>query len=556
MRARCFLRCRAYLSDLCILFYLQKANSRFESGGTAVYDERAVFQDAAMSFGSHRLVYVSYAAVAVLAACQPGRLIGPQPRAEQQSPDGALTIPGDGPLAPPADGPLPPPADGQATADSTKPPPKDSDGDGVGDATDNCPSVKNAGQQDYDKDGVGDACTKQDGTVAHPLIIPYVGGHYVFTDSRNTSLSPSDAIDKYPPSSADESGKEYIYAFRVDQPTRFAAEVSAPVPSGVDIDVHLLSSLKPPKLVQRHDLVITTTLAPGVHYLALDSYLGKMGSYILDASFRPKTPPAADTFNAYLLKAVAQIKANYGLLGYASAVLTHDMQYGGKGPVKASKPPKTMCVAAVMEVILTAMQIYAKDQGNNKVFDFLPIKSFQSLASGNLRAHLWVNFKINSRGSADALRHFGMGMTVPFKELSPGSLINLNRTTGTGHAVIFISFIDDKGVEYSTHNSSVIGFKYYSSQGGYDAGAGGFDYRYAIFSKYGSPSMPGKRDTKVVQSDDQKYLNTGVMYAPARWLASSWSKPGASPAMPPRAQVFSVFDARRFDGRTVDDQLR
>ena len=37
------------------------------------------------------------------------------------------------------------------------------------------------------------------------------------------------------------------------------------------------------------------------------------------------------------------------------------MPVGTYGTVKASQPPRTMCVAAVMEVILTAMQIYAEE---------------------------------------------------------------------------------------------------------------------------------------------------------------------------------------------------
>lgn len=437
--------------------------------------------------------------------------------------------------------------------DSKVPVGPDTDKDGVVDALDNCPTTANSNQADYNKDGKGDACTQQDGTVSYPFIIPYNGGHYAFTDARNTASSLSDAIDTYPTSTADESGKEYIYAFRVDQTVRFAAEVTKPEPTGVDIDVHLLSALSPVTLIGRDDLVVHATLKPGIYYLSLDSFQGKMGVYTLDVMIRPQTLAATDTFNAYLLKAVTELKAKYGLLGYDSAVLTHDISYGSKGTISATKPPRTMCVAAVMEVILTAMQIYAKDTGDSTIFDFLPKKSFETLSSPYLKAHLWVNYTINAGGSADAVRHFGMGMTVPFKELSPGSFINLNRTSGSGHAVIFLSFIDISGKEYTTWNSNIIGFKYFSSQGGYDAGSGGLDYRYAIFSKYGSPAMPYKRDLNVIESDSQVYLNTGLMLAPSRWLRTSWSKPASSPALPPRPEIWSRFDAKRFAPLTADD---
>jgi hypothetical protein len=41
---------------------------------------------------------------------------------------------------------------------TTSAPPADADGDGVPDATDNCPAVANPDQADADGDGAGDAC--------------------------------------------------------------------------------------------------------------------------------------------------------------------------------------------------------------------------------------------------------------------------------------------------------------------------------------------------------------------------------------------------------------
>jgi len=380
-------------------------------------------------------------------------------------------------------------------------------------------------------------------TLTQPLPVPYV-----FTDVRDTRNATSSVFNTYPPNTLDQSGAEFIYAFTLDRAVYFSVEVAAPEPTGVDIDLHLLSSLEPLVLVARADKVITTELGPGTYYVTADSFQGKVGRYVLDLTVRPKLADGPETFNVYMLKAVEQLYANYGKLGYDSAVLTHDIAYGSYGTINATKPPRTMCVAAVMEVILTAMQIYATETGDQSVWDYLPRTSYATLNTGNIKAHLWVNFDINSRGSGDALRHFGMGMTVPFEELRPGGVINLNRTTGSGHAVVFLSFIDITGQEYTTHNSSVVGFKYFSSQGSYDDG--GLDYRYAVFSQHGSPTMPYKRDVNVIYSTDQKFLNTGVMYHPSQWLPTSWSRGIRGESGPD-----SVFDPIYFDGVTVDDGI-
>ena len=197
----------------------------------------------------------------------------------------------DGAAPPKKDGP-PVRKDGAGPApDGKVPPAKDSDKDTIPDGKDNCPKTPNPGQSDYNKDGVGDACTKQDGTMAFPFIIIDNGGHMVFTETRDTSKSSSSVVKSYPPSTADESGKEYFYVFALERKVRFSAEVAAPEPSGVDIDVHLLSSLKPLKLVSRGDKMVFATLGKGVHYLALDSYKGKVGAYTLDVTLRPFNPP-------------------------------------------------------------------------------------------------------------------------------------------------------------------------------------------------------------------------------------------------------------------------
>jgi len=155
-----------------------------------------------------------------------------------------------------------------------------------------------------------------------------------------------------------------------------------------------------------------------------------------------------------------------------------------------------------------------------------------------LAAYLWLR----EQQKVDALVHFGMGANVPFEELTPGSFLNLNRTTGTGHAVVFIAFIDEMGHEYGFYNYSTIGFKYFSAQGGADVWKGGLDYRYAIFEQFGSPTMPYKRDIHVIYSANQDWLNTGIMYHP-----ELWKTPLPSTTWAPRV---GVFNPQEFDGET------
>ena len=263
---------------------------------------------------------------------------------------------------------------------------------------------------------------------------------------------------------------------------------------------------------------------------------------------RGEARPDKKYFNYYILRSIDYLSSKYGLLGYdINSILTHDIEYHTFGTIKARRAPLTMCVAAQMEIILTAYELYAKETGDYSVYSYLPKRSFEGLAVTDLKGHIWVNPAFNANGTADALINFGMGERRPFEKLTPGDFVNINRTTRTGHAVTFMGYINSTGKMQPQYNSTVVGFKYFSSQGRLEAGQGGFDYRYAVFSKFGCPEMPYKRDCEVIYSADQKMLNTGTMLSPEFWTGV---KPQANDQT---AGESTVLNRAFFNGITTDD---
>lgn len=344
---------------------------------------------------------------------------------------------------------------------------------------------------------------------------------YVLADVRSTANATSSVYNTYPGETLSEAGPEYIYKFTLKEKARFHANIRKPEPANTDIDLYLLSSLDP-KVISRSDSRIWQVLDPGTYYIVADSYNGLKGNYFLDIQTRPVGFASEHMFNDYILKAVNWLSSNYGKLGYnINTAYTHDLPYGSNAVPKGPYAPKTMCVAAVAETILVAMYLYAQETKDNSVWNHIPWRSWSSMRPGDMRSCMWVNHELKCEGSGDALALFGMGMNVPFEELTPGSFVNINRTGGSGHAVVFISFLDSNCKEYSTYNSNVVGFKYYSSQGGSDVGRGGFDYRYAVFSGKSMATCPNYHDTGVIRSDNPLYLNTGVMYMPKYWLKTT-----------------------------------
>jgi hypothetical protein len=223
----------------------------------------------------------------------------------------------------------------------------------------------------------------------------------------------------------------------------------------------------------------------------------------------------SDEFNTAILESVAAIATDWPNKGYdIKSYFTHPLSYGADGLVKANHPPKTMCVAAVTEFILTALAAWYKNTSNQEPFQKLPVTSWQGGTKRDIRGHIFMYEGFNSNGTAHALSRFGIGRQVHFAELEPGGFINLNRAK-SGHACVFLGYIDGNGNDVAAYGPTVAGFRYFSSQG-HDPG--GFGYRWAFFDGH-CPALPeGKlRDCGVIRSDNPKLLCCGHMIAPEHW---------------------------------------
>lgn len=292
---------------------------------------------------------------------------------------------------------------------------------------------------------------------------------------------------------------------------------------------------------------------------------------LVSANAQRTNEAAARSFNPYVLKAVEALARDWGGKGYdINGVLTHDSPYGSKTIKATSYAPKAMCVSAQLEIILTAINIYAVETGDQTVFDFLPDRSWNSQTNKTIRGHIWVNGAIPSYGTANALKNFGMGEHTQFGELRAGSFVNFNRDNPnaepgkrySGHAVTFLGYLDAEGKDVAVYDEkAVVGFKYFSSNGYNTTSPNpthGFGYRYAFFTKAGKKYCPvlggGRlRDCDLVwpaKPTDLRNLNTGYMLNPEHWTKTDYSLKGYGL---PGEELNILFDNNYLSGRGTDD---
>jgi hypothetical protein len=206
-----------------------------------------------------------------------------------------------------------------------------------------------------------------------------------------------------------------------------------------------------------------------------------ISQYTSGAAAAPLADSCGNTpnFNTCVLSALDTIHRSREGLGYDAAFFTRDLDYGPvNSAVKASKKlPKTMCVAAVTEVLIEALNIYYRNTKDTKPFQDLPYAHWNGSSALDIRDYMWENRSSHSAGYA--FDKFGIGQKLDFTELQPGDFLSFDRLNKTGHSVIFLGYLDKNYNVLPSYSSKVAGFKYYSSQ---SSGISGFAYRWAFFS--------------------------------------------------------------------------
>jgi len=245
-------------------------------------------------------------------------------------------------------------------------------------------------------------------------------------------------------------------------------------------------------------------------------------------SFAPVTSAATKEyadFNSQILKEVEWVAANKAGLGYhLSSRYTEDISYGSH-KFKATGDGKTMCVAAVFEIVVRALNaskgadgkplseslMDGRTLGGNSTLSPLPY-IFQYKSSSVIPEYK----RKFAGGIGDALVLFGMGRYVTFDTAKAGDFVYFNRTNGGGHAAIFMAYLDGAG-GVTTAPRSAAGFRYFSAQKG---GTNGMGYRDAFFGACPAAKTKFVKDCGVVRSAERGMFSVSRMHDPKDWYTS------------------------------------
>ena len=125
--------------------------------------------------------------------------------------------------------------------------------------------------------------------VAGTPVSPIVIGSFPYTDSRDTTQSPSDLLDGCGAApSTKETGREFVYEATFAQPGKLTVSIADDV--GVDIDGPVYPSMHPRACFARAPPPGTVDVDCGTYYVVADTFKGQAeypGAYTLTATFQP-----------------------------------------------------------------------------------------------------------------------------------------------------------------------------------------------------------------------------------------------------------------------------
>ncbi|MBM4355061.1 MAG: hypothetical protein FJ109_14965, partial [Deltaproteobacteria bacterium] len=133
--------------------------------------------------------------------------------------------------------------------------------------------------------------------------------------------------------------------------------------------------------------------------------------------------------------------------------MLHDVYY--QGELLWEGDGTCYCTGHTLEVFLEAVRRWAAVRGLGEVEPFGEL-DFGSVQGGEFYQH-WQGYGItNEASAAAAFESAGIGFSLgpdSWSQAVPGDFVNLSRGNGTGHAVIFVSWVREGG--------AIVGLTYY-----------------------------------------------------------------------------------------------
>ncbi len=131
------------------------------------------------------------------------------------------------------------------------------------------------------------------GRHCNPIEVPSLP----FTHRGDTRSGADRFVDVYSCApTTDESGAEDWFVVELDEAGTLTAKIDEVSGDGIDVDVHVLDDVDPDACLARGHAEASATLAPGVYYVVVDTWVNgsgveQDGPYRLDLTFRPAAAP-------------------------------------------------------------------------------------------------------------------------------------------------------------------------------------------------------------------------------------------------------------------------